>query len=52
MRAEVTVQDAVMAVTLMEASMYGASVITGINPLHTAFPQSPKEEYKTQGLYM
>ncbi|XP_071525523.1 uncharacterized protein [Panulirus ornatus] len=48
MRAEVLVQDAVMAVTLMEASMYGASVITGINPLHTAFPHSPEEEYKTQ----
>nr|XP_045624120.1 DNA helicase MCM9-like [Procambarus clarkii] len=48
MRGEVTAQDAVVAVTLMEASMCGASVITGINPLHTAFPHSPSEEYKTQ----
>lgn len=49
MRTEVTIQDAVMAVTLVEASMCGASVITGINPLHTAFPRSPREEYKNQG---
>ncbi|XP_042857902.1 DNA helicase MCM9-like [Penaeus japonicus] len=48
MRHEVTVQDAVVAVTLMEASMCGASLITGINPLHTAFPASPREEYRTQ----
>ncbi|XP_063610994.1 DNA helicase MCM9-like [Penaeus indicus] len=48
MRQEVTVQDAVVAVTLMEASMCGASLITGINPLHTAFPASPRDEYRTQ----
>lgn len=51
MRQEVTVQDAVVAVTLMEASMCGASLITGINPLHTAFPASPREEYRTQGIF-
>ncbi|CAL4144479.1 unnamed protein product, partial [Meganyctiphanes norvegica] len=48
MHSEVMAQDAVVAVTLMEASMCGASLIAGINPLHTAFPQSPREEYKNQ----
>ncbi|KAK8752353.1 hypothetical protein OTU49_005037 [Cherax quadricarinatus] len=48
MHAEVSVEDAIVAVTLIEASMIGASLITGINPLHTAFPRSPEEEYKTQ----
>ncbi|XP_042233349.1 DNA helicase MCM9-like [Homarus americanus] len=51
MRTEVTVQDAIVAVTLMEATMCGASVIAGINPLHTSFPHSPGEDYKHQGLY-
>lgn len=48
MRSEVTLQDAVVAVTMMEASMSGTSLITDINPLHTAFPSSPKLEYKNQ----
>ncbi|KAG7174785.1 DNA helicase MCM9-like 2, partial [Homarus americanus] len=48
MRTEVTVQDAIVAVTLMEATMCGASVIAGINPLHTSFPHSPGEDYKHQ----
>ncbi|KAK4316464.1 hypothetical protein Pmani_012366 [Petrolisthes manimaculis] len=48
MRSEVLVQDAVSAVALMESSMSGASVISGINPLHTSFPTSPSLEYKNQ----
>ncbi|XP_068242848.1 DNA helicase MCM9-like [Palaemon carinicauda] len=48
MRTEVTLQDAIVAVTMMESSMSGTSLITDINPLHTAFPSSPKLEYKNQ----
>ncbi|XP_064086889.1 DNA helicase MCM9-like isoform X2 [Macrobrachium nipponense] len=48
MRSEVTLQDAIVAVTMMEASMSGTSLINDINPLHTAFPSSPKLEYKNQ----
>ncbi|MCL4126415.1 UNVERIFIED_CONTAM: hypothetical protein GTU68_052716 [Idotea baltica] len=49
MREEVTTTDAVAAVCLMEASMCGTSLIKGGNTLHTAFPSSPKEEYRKQG---
>ncbi|XP_076053168.1 DNA helicase MCM9-like isoform X2 [Oratosquilla oratoria] len=48
MHTEVKTVDAVVAVTLMEASMCGASLIAGINPLHTAFPRVPREEYRHQ----
>ena len=48
-RDSVTVQDAVLAVTLMESSMQGAALLGGVNALHTAFPTDPQEEYKLQG---
>ena len=36
---EVTVQDAVVAVCIMESSMLNAGLLGGgLNPLHTAFP--------------
>ncbi|KAJ8298755.1 hypothetical protein KUTeg_022815, partial [Tegillarca granosa] len=44
-RNTVTVQDAVVAVTLMESSMQGAALLGGVNALHTAFPEEPEEEY-------
>ncbi|KAL3842592.1 hypothetical protein ACJMK2_020586, partial [Sinanodonta woodiana] len=47
-RDEATVQDAVMAITLMESSMQGAALLGGVNALHTAFPHNPEEEYKIQ----
>ncbi|ESO91569.1 hypothetical protein LOTGIDRAFT_121966, partial [Lottia gigantea] len=47
-RDEVTVQDAIVAVTLMESSMQGAALLGGVNALHTAFPDSPEEEYQLQ----
>ncbi|RXG69107.1 DNA helicase MCM9 [Armadillidium vulgare] len=48
MKEEVTALDAVVAVTLIEASMCGASLIKGGNALHTSFPLSPREEYRKQ----
>ncbi|XP_063400645.1 DNA helicase MCM9-like [Mytilus trossulus] len=47
-RNTVTVQDAVVAVTLMESTMQGAALLGGVNALHTAFPDSAEEEYKLQ----
>ncbi|XP_070543644.1 uncharacterized protein [Ptychodera flava] len=45
---EVTVMDAVVAVSLMESSMQGAALLGGVNALHTSFPEHPEEEYRTQ----
>ncbi|XP_052272187.1 DNA helicase MCM9-like isoform X2 [Dreissena polymorpha] len=47
-RDQVTIQDAVVAVTLMESSMQGAALLGGVNALHTAFPANPEEEYRIQ----
>lgn len=39
-REEVTIQDAVMAVCIMECSMQNTALLQGLmNPLHTSFPQ-------------
>ncbi|XP_019635611.1 PREDICTED: DNA helicase MCM9-like isoform X1 [Branchiostoma belcheri] len=48
MHQEVRVQDAVVAVTLMECSMQGAALFGGVNAMHTSFPENPQEEYGTQ----
>nr|KAG5699161.1 hypothetical protein BaRGS_014460 [Batillaria attramentaria] len=47
-RDEVLVQDAVVAVTLMESSMQGAALLGGVNALHTAFPEDAEDEYIMQ----
>ncbi|XP_071956636.1 DNA helicase MCM9-like [Antedon mediterranea] len=47
-RSEVQVCDAVVAVSVMESSMYGAALLGGINALHTSFPDDPQQEYKLQ----
>nr|CAD7455527.1 unnamed protein product [Timema tahoe] len=47
-REEVTVQDAVMAILLVESSMMGSSLIGTANILHTSFPEDPVEEYQRQ----
>jgi len=48
-RNEVTVQDAVMAVILLESSTESSScLMKGVNPLHTAFPTDVMSEYSTQ----
>ena len=48
-RGEVTLQDAVVAVTLMECSMQSSALIGGINVLHSAFPENAELEYSAQG---
>ncbi|KAF8984555.1 DNA helicase mcm9 [Entomortierella lignicola] len=45
----VTVQDAVVIVSLMEATAQGgAAMLGGINPLHASFPKDGEEEYWRQ----
>ena len=48
-REKVTVQDAVVAVSLVESSMQGSALIGGTDALHTSFPYNPMEEYRVQG---
>ncbi|XP_049790977.1 DNA helicase MCM9-like isoform X3 [Schistocerca nitens] len=45
-RETVTVQDAVIAIALMESSMQSAAFISGMDTLHTSFPDNPTMEYK------
>ncbi|XP_046400755.1 DNA helicase MCM9-like [Ischnura elegans] len=45
---EVTIMDAVVAVSLVESSMQGAALISGVNALHASFPDDAMEEYKVQ----
>lgn len=45
----VTVQDAVVVISLMEATAHGgAAALGGINPLHASFPKSAEDEYWRQ----
>jgi DNA helicase MCM9 len=45
----VTIQDAVVIVSLMEVTAQGgAAMLNGINPLHASFPKSGEEEYQRQ----
>jgi DNA helicase MCM9 len=48
-REKVTVQDAVVAVSLVESSMQGSALFGGTDALHTSFPHNPMEEYRVQG---
>lgn len=48
-REEVTVQDAVVTVALIESSMQSTALIGQVNVLHTSFPKDPVEEYARQG---
>lgn len=48
-RREVTLQDSVVAVTLMECSMQSSALLGGVNILHSAFPASAEDEYALQG---
>ena len=49
-RSQVTLQDAVVAVTLMECSMQSSALLGGFNVLHSAFPESAEDEYTGQGM--
>ncbi|KAF9936115.1 protein phosphatase 2A regulatory subunit cdc55 [Modicella reniformis] len=45
----VTIQDAIVIVSLMEVTAQGgAAMAGGINPLHASFPKSGEEEYQRQ----
>ncbi|KAJ1987168.1 DNA helicase mcm9 [Dimargaris cristalligena] len=47
-RTRVTVQDAVVVILLMEASMQGSSIMVGESLLHAVFPANPDEDYYQQ----
>lgn len=47
-RHEVTLQDAIVAVTCVECSMQNTALLGGTNALHTKFPEDPEQEFKTQ----
>ncbi|XP_065890839.1 DNA helicase MCM9-like isoform X2 [Dysidea avara] len=48
MRDEVTVQDAIVAVAVMECSMQGAALLGSVDALHSSFPTNADEEYAIQ----
>lgn len=45
-RSSVTLQDAVMAVLVLDSSMTGSSLLGWSNALHTHFPEDPDAEYE------
>lgn len=45
---EVTVQDAVIAVCLVESSMHNDAIVSNLSTLHTSFPLNPMEDYWNQ----
>lgn len=47
-RREVTIQDAIVAVTCVECSMQNTALLGSTNALHTKFPDDPEEEFKAQ----
>ncbi|XP_039882681.1 DNA helicase MCM9 isoform X1 [Simochromis diagramma] len=47
-RETVTIEDAVIAVSVMECSMQGGVLQGNVNTLFTSFPADPVEQYQTQ----
>ncbi|XP_008063961.2 DNA helicase MCM9-like, partial [Carlito syrichta] len=47
-RETVTLEDAITVVSIMESSMQGGALLGGVNALHTAFPENPREQYQRQ----
>nr|XP_046228947.1 DNA helicase MCM9 isoform X2 [Scatophagus argus] len=47
-RETVTIEDAVMAVSVMECSMQGGALLGNVNALLTSFPADPSKQYQTQ----
>ncbi|KAF7253504.1 DNA helicase MCM9 [Varanus komodoensis] len=47
-RETVTVEDAIIVVSVMESSMQGGTLLGGVNALHTSFPENPVEQYRVQ----
>uniref|UniRef100_A0A8C4ZH24 DNA helicase MCM9 n=1 Tax=Gadus morhua TaxID=8049 RepID=A0A8C4ZH24_GADMO len=47
-REQVTIEDAVVAVSVMECSMQGGALLGDANVLHTSFPEDPGQQYQVQ----
>ncbi|XP_061785879.2 DNA helicase MCM9 [Nerophis lumbriciformis] len=47
-RETVTIEDAVMAVSVMESSMQGGGLLGSVNAILTSFPDDPGKQYQTQ----
>ncbi|XP_057677980.1 DNA helicase MCM9 isoform X2 [Corythoichthys intestinalis] len=47
-RETVTIEDAVMAVSVMECSMQGGGLLGSVNAVLTSFPDEPGQQYQTQ----
>ncbi|XP_061756424.1 DNA helicase MCM9 isoform X5 [Nerophis ophidion] len=47
-RGTVTIEDAVMAVSVMESSMQGGGLLGSVNAILTSFPDDPGKQYQTQ----
>ncbi|XP_019751760.1 DNA helicase MCM9 isoform X2 [Hippocampus comes] len=47
-RETVTIEDAVMAVSVMECSMQGGGLLGSVNAVLTSFPDDPGQQYQTQ----
>ncbi|XP_044025413.1 DNA helicase MCM9 isoform X2 [Siniperca chuatsi] len=47
-RETATIEDAVMAVSVMECSMQGAALLGNVNALLTSFPADPGQQYQTR----
>uniref|UniRef100_A0A3P9IT36 DNA helicase MCM9 n=1 Tax=Oryzias latipes TaxID=8090 RepID=A0A3P9IT36_ORYLA len=47
-RDTVTIEDAVVAVSIMECSMQGGALLGNVNALLTSFPADPVEQYRSQ----
>ncbi|XP_077443954.1 DNA helicase MCM9 isoform X1 [Stigmatopora argus] len=47
-RETVTIEDAVMAVSVMECSMQGGGLLGSVNAVLTSFPDEPGQQYRTQ----
>ncbi|XP_053301646.1 DNA helicase MCM9 isoform X2 [Pleuronectes platessa] len=47
-RETVTIEDAVMAVSVMECSMQGGALLGNVNALLTSFPEDPGQQYEAQ----
>lgn len=51
LRTEVLIMDAIIAIILVDSSMLDGSVLEGLSPLHTIFPDNPTAEYVEKGFY-
>ncbi|XP_019854011.1 PREDICTED: DNA helicase MCM9-like [Amphimedon queenslandica] len=47
---QVSIQDAVVAISIIESSMQASTISADGNALHSCFPDNVTEEYNTQGI--